>query len=119
MIKSAEDVQQGTLPRSRLAHNRQHLAALHLKRQIFKEHQVRFAGPENLLQSLNPEQRFLFHFLFRRLQQEDRPSSHTTAQAPPWPIRTIWLAQAGQPPREPAEHSEADRHTDSRTAISR
>jgi len=55
VIKSAEDVQQGTLSRSRLADNRKHLALLHLKRQIFKEHQVRFAGPEDLLQSLNPE----------------------------------------------------------------
>jgi hypothetical protein len=60
MIKSAEDVQQGTLPRSRLADDREHLASLHLKRQILKEHQVRFAGPENLLQSLNPKQRLWF-----------------------------------------------------------
>jgi len=49
MIKSAEYVQQGTLARSRLPHDRQHLPAPHLKRQILKEHKVRFAGPENLL----------------------------------------------------------------------
>jgi hypothetical protein len=65
MIKSAEDVQQGTLTGSRLAHNREHLASLHLKRQILKEHQVRFAGPENLLQSANPKQRFFLRYLFR------------------------------------------------------
>jgi hypothetical protein len=49
MIKSAQDVQQGTLPRSRLPDNGEHLASLHLKRQIVKEHQIRFAGPEDLL----------------------------------------------------------------------
>ena len=53
VIKSAQDVQQGTFPRARLAHNGQHLSSLHLKRQILKEHEVRFAGPENLLQALH------------------------------------------------------------------
>src|ERR1700733_5840036 len=37
-IKSADDVQQGTLSRTRFANNRQHFALGRLKRQIFKEH---------------------------------------------------------------------------------
>jgi hypothetical protein len=53
-IKGAEDVQQGTLPRPGFADNGKHLASPHFKRQILKEQQIRFAGPENLLQSPNP-----------------------------------------------------------------
>ena len=37
-IKHSEDVQQGTFPGTRLANNGQHLAGLHLERQVFKEH---------------------------------------------------------------------------------
>ena len=42
-IKRSDDVQQGTLARTRLTDNRQHLSFTHLERQILKEHQVRFA----------------------------------------------------------------------------
>ena len=42
-IKRAHDVQQSTLARTRLPHNRQHLSLAHLERQILKEHQVGFA----------------------------------------------------------------------------
>ena len=42
-IKSAQDVQQGTLSRTRLPDNSEHRSLINLKRQIFKEHQVRFA----------------------------------------------------------------------------
>jgi hypothetical protein len=59
-IKSAEDVQQGTLARPRFAHNAEHLSSPHRKRQILKEHQIRFTGSENFLQPLDPQQRLLF-----------------------------------------------------------
>jgi hypothetical protein len=36
-------VQQGTLPGARLSYDREHRSFLHLEREIFKEHQVRFA----------------------------------------------------------------------------
>jgi len=52
-IKGAEDVQQCTLPRTGFSHNGKHLSLLHLKRQILKEHQIRLAGPENLLQAFD------------------------------------------------------------------
>src|SRR5271165_3158169 len=52
-IKSAEDVQKGALPGSRFADDGQHLASLHGKRQVFKEHEIRFAGPENLFQTFD------------------------------------------------------------------
>ena len=42
-IKRAQDVQQGTLAGARLADNGQHLALVHLKRQVIKEQQVRIA----------------------------------------------------------------------------
>ncbi len=42
-IKRSDDVQQGTLARTRLPDNRQHLSFIHLERQILKEHQVCFA----------------------------------------------------------------------------
>ena len=42
-FKRSDDVQQGTLSRTRLPHDRQHLSFVHLERQILKEHQVGFA----------------------------------------------------------------------------
>ncbi len=42
-IKRREDVQQGTLSRTRLSHDRQHRSFADLKGQILKEHQLRFA----------------------------------------------------------------------------
>jgi len=42
-IKRGEDVQQGTLSRTRLSHDRQHRSLADLKRQILKEHKLRFA----------------------------------------------------------------------------
>ena len=42
-IKDSEDVQQGTLSRTRLANDGQHLAGPHLERQILKEHELRIA----------------------------------------------------------------------------
>ena len=38
-IKRAQNVQQGTFTRARLAHDSQHLSLSHLKRQVFKEHE--------------------------------------------------------------------------------
>jgi hypothetical protein len=52
-IKGAQDVQKCTLSCARFSHDGEHLSSLHLKRQILKEHQVRFAGPENLLQAFD------------------------------------------------------------------
>jgi hypothetical protein len=52
-IKSAQDVQQGTFPGAGLAHNGKHFSSLHLKRQILKEHQIRFTGPEDLLEAFD------------------------------------------------------------------
>jgi hypothetical protein len=48
LIKSAQDVQQGTFPSAGLTHDGEHFSSLHLKRQILKEHQIRFTGPEDL-----------------------------------------------------------------------
>ena len=42
-IKRREDVQQGTLSRTGLTDDRQHRSLADLKRQILKEHQLRFA----------------------------------------------------------------------------
>jgi hypothetical protein len=56
-IKSAQDVQQGTLPCSGFAHDRKHLASLHFERQILKEHQIGLAGAENFLQAFHAEHR--------------------------------------------------------------
>jgi len=42
-IKSGEDVQQGTLSRARLPDDSQHRSFSNLKRQILKEHELRFA----------------------------------------------------------------------------
>ncbi len=50
-IKSAQDVQQGTLAGSGFSHDGEHFSSLYLKRQILKEHQIRLAGPENLFQA--------------------------------------------------------------------
>jgi hypothetical protein len=52
-IKSAENVQQSALSRTRFAHDGEHFSSLHLKRQILKEHQVRRAGPEDLLEAFH------------------------------------------------------------------
>jgi hypothetical protein len=43
MIKGCEDVQQGTLSRTRLPYDRQHRSFVDLERQILKEHELRFA----------------------------------------------------------------------------
>jgi len=53
-IKNSEDVQQGTLSCTRLAHDREHLAGLNLKRQIFKEHQFRLPRAEHFLEVFHP-----------------------------------------------------------------
>ena len=58
-IKSAEDVQQGTLSSPRLADDREHLAFGHMERQVFKEHQVQFARAKDLFQTLNTQNLFL------------------------------------------------------------
>jgi hypothetical protein len=42
-IKGREDVQQGTLSRTRLSHDGQHRSFVDLERQILKEHELRFA----------------------------------------------------------------------------
>jgi hypothetical protein len=52
-IKSAQDVQQGTLPCAGFPHNGEHFPSLHLERKILKEHQIRCTGPENLLQAFH------------------------------------------------------------------
>ncbi len=58
-IKGAEDVQEGTLSRTRFAHDGDHFSLGYVERQIFKEHQIRFAGAKNLLQTLNPQRTFV------------------------------------------------------------
>ncbi len=42
-IKGGEDVQQGTLPGTRLPYDRQHRSLADLERQILKEHEFCFA----------------------------------------------------------------------------
>ena len=42
-IKCPEDVQQGTLSRTRLPHDGEHRSLCDLKRQILKEHKIGFA----------------------------------------------------------------------------
>src|ERR1700691_6584259 len=42
-IKRTQNVQQGTLPRTRLPHDRQHWSLADFERQILKEHELRFA----------------------------------------------------------------------------
>jgi hypothetical protein len=53
VIKRAQDVQQSTLPRTGFAHDGKHFSSLHLKRQILKEHEIRFTGPEDLAQAIH------------------------------------------------------------------
>src|SRR5213075_88273 len=52
-VECAGDVQQRTLSRARLAHNRQHFSVRHLKRQVFKEHQFCGARAKDFLQSID------------------------------------------------------------------
>src|ERR1051326_1011297 len=62
-IKRAQDVQKCAFPGARLADDADHLALSYLKRQVFKEHEVRSAGSKNLLESFSPQDLGLFHWM--------------------------------------------------------
>src|ERR1019366_732700 len=62
-IQCPQNVQQGTLPRATLAHNRQHLTGFHPERQVVKEHKVRAARAIDLAETLNSENLVLLHWM--------------------------------------------------------
>ena len=62
-IKSSENVQQRTLTRAGLAHNRQHFPQSHNEGQIFKDHQPAFARPIFLLQILDPKKLYSVYWM--------------------------------------------------------
>src|SRR5207248_7831786 len=62
-IKGAQDVQQGTLTRTRFTYDREHLPFGYLERQVFKEHQVRGSGTKDLLQCFRPDHQILLYLM--------------------------------------------------------